>query len=114
MIKTIGLGIIVVLLAAWLAAFIWLPTDYIEFRSEPGGATVRTSLHHICVAPCSIMVRRGVDFTATFSAPAFMDQTIAVRSVLPPSAVTRLEAVHEPNPVIAVMRPSVTNGHSEK
>jgi hypothetical protein len=57
-------------------------TDQVQIQSNPSGATVRTSLGHACVTPCTINVSRKDEFVVTFTKPGFQTQEIPVKTTV--------------------------------
>ena len=55
-------------------------TSNVQFLSEPAGATVTTSLGHSCVTPCTLVIGRKEEFSATFALPGHEPQTIPVKT----------------------------------
>lgn len=54
-------------------------SEQVNFTSEPSGASVRTSTGLHCPAtPCTFDIARKTEFTAVFSLPGHVDQSIDV------------------------------------
>lgn len=66
------------LLASGCATVTRGTTDQVQFLSEPDGATVRTSLGHTCVTPCTLQFGRKDEFTATFSMVGYQNEQVPV------------------------------------
>jgi hypothetical protein len=54
--------------------------EQIQFNSDPPEASVRTSLGHSCLTPCSLHFGRKDEFTAVFAKPGYVTETISVRT----------------------------------
>ena len=101
-------------------------TDQLQFASEPEGATVRTSLGHSCVTPCTLQMGRKDEFVATFSKPGYQSQQVPVSTRIASAgaagfagniliggivgmgvdAATGATYEHYPNPVSVSMKPA--------
>lgn len=57
-------------------------TNQVQITSDPVGATVRTSLGHACVTPCTLQIDRKSAFSVVYSMRGYSDQTIAVNTQL--------------------------------
>ena len=100
-------------------------SDQVQIRSEPGEATVRTSLGHSCITPCTITVSRKDEFTVVISKPGYQTIEIPVRTAVQPAGggalagnilvggvvglgadvATGAANDHVPNPVVAELAP---------
>ena len=98
-------------------------TNQIQFRSEPTGARVVTSLNHECTTPCTITVNRKEEFQAVFTLPGYREGRIEVKSqvagagvagfagnvliggviAMGVDAATGSTLEHVPNPVVAIL-----------
>jgi hypothetical protein len=54
--------------------------NQLQFSSDPPEATVRTSLGHQCLTPCTLQVGRKDEFTAIFSKQGFHSVEVPVRT----------------------------------
>jgi hypothetical protein len=100
-------------------------SDQVQIQSSPSGATVRTSLGHSCVTPCTITVNRKDEFVVTFTKHGFQTVEIPVRTAVQMGGggafagnilaggivgmgadlATGAANDHVPNPVIAELMP---------
>ncbi|TGD97029.1 translation initiation factor 2 [Methylobacterium nonmethylotrophicum] len=102
-------------------------TEPITFVSEPSGASMKTNMQYACAAtPCTLEVERSDEFVATFTKPGYQPQSIPVKTKIVTKgaagfagnllaggvigmgvdAYTGAAMDHEPNPVIARLRPA--------
>jgi hypothetical protein len=102
-------------------------TEPVSFVSVPSGAAMTTDKTYSCpVTPCTLEVERSDEFVATFTMPGYQPQSIPVRTKIVGrgaagfagnvlaggvigmgvDAYTGAALDHEPNPVIATMRPA--------
>ena len=97
----------------------------IGFDSRPSQAEVRTSNGLGCVTPCSLVVKRNEEFTATFTKPGYRPQRVEVKTQLAGAgaaglagnvliggvvgigvdAFTGAANEHTPNPVSVILEP---------
>lgn len=54
--------------------------EQIQFNSDPPEATVRTSMGHSCLTPCTLQFGRKDEFTAVFAKPGYVTETVSVRT----------------------------------
>lgn len=54
--------------------------NQLQFSSDPPEATLRTSLGHQCVTPCTLQIGRKDEFTAIFSKQGFQTVEVPVRT----------------------------------
>ena len=101
-------------------------TEPVSFVSIPSGAAMTTDKKYACpITPCTLDVERSDEFVATFTKPGYQPQSIPVRTKIVGKgaagfagnvlaggiigmgvdAYTGAAMDHEPNPVIATMRP---------
>ncbi len=101
-------------------------TEQVTFNSEPPGARVQTSLGHTCPeTPCTFEISRKSEFIASFSLPGYEPIQVPVITKvngeggaafagnlilggivgMAADASTGAAYDHEPNPVVAQLRP---------
>lgn len=100
-------------------------TNQVQIVSEPSGASVRTSMGHQCVTPCTISVSRKDEFVVSYSMPGYEDAQVQVKTGIAGSgaagfagnlvlggvvgmgvdAATGATLEHVPNPVSVTLRP---------
>ena len=54
----------------------------VEFKSDPGSATIRLAQGGTCVTPCEIEMRRGHDSMVTYTLEGFEPVSVYIRSKL--------------------------------
>ncbi|MFH6782917.1 MULTISPECIES: translation initiation factor 2 [Methylobacterium] len=106
-------------------------TEQVSFVSVPSGAAMTTDKKYACpITPCTLEVDRSDEFVATFTKPGYHPESIPVRTKVAGrgaasvagnvlaggligvgvDAYTGAALDHEPNPVIATMRPAGNPG----
>lgn len=55
-------------------------TDQVAVTSVPAGASIRTSMNHTCITPCTFTVGRKDEFIVMASMPGYRDASIPVKT----------------------------------
>lgn len=125
-IKMISTAVVVAVSVGACASITRGTTEPVAFVSVPSGAAMTTDRKYACpMTPCTIEIDRSEEFVATFTKPGYHPESIPVRTKvvgkgaagvagnvlvggvigLGVDAYTGAALDHEPNPVIATMRP---------
>ncbi|SEP43331.1 hypothetical protein SAMN04487843_11946 [Methylobacterium sp. ap11] len=125
--KSISAAIVVAASVGACGSIVRGTTEPVSFVSVPSGAAMTTDKKYACpTTPCTLEVDRSDEFVATFTKPGFHPQSIPVRTKvvgkgaagfagnvlaggligMGVDAYTGAAMDHEPNPVIATMRPA--------
>ncbi|BCM83379.1 hypothetical protein [Methylobacterium indicum] len=126
-VKSISTAILIAASVGACGSIVRGTTEPVSFVSVPSGAAMTTDKKYACpTTPCTLEVERSDEFVATFTKPGFHPQSIPVRTKvvgkgaagfagnvlaggligMGVDAYTGAAMDHEPNPVIATMRPA--------
>ena len=125
-IKMISVAVLVAVGVGACGSIVRGTTEQVAFVSVPAGAAMATDKKYACPAtPCTLEVDRSDEFVATFTKPGYHPESIPVRTKVAGrgaasvagnvlaggligvgvDAYTGAALDHEPNPVVATMRP---------
>ncbi|WP_245292088.1 translation initiation factor 2 [Methylobacterium tarhaniae] len=124
--KNIGAAVLVAVSLGACGSIVRGTTEQVSFVSVPSGAAMTTDKKYACpTTPCTLEVERSDEFVATFTKPGYHPESVPVRTKVAGrgaasvagnvlaggligvgvDAYTGAALDHEPNPVIATMRP---------